>query len=70
MKVINGIKLFSSQEIAELLGTTERTLSNLRRKGLLRCVRIGRNTYLSEESLNDYLNGRTQTATKADNTQG
>lgn len=59
MRVVNGIKMFSSKEVAELLDITERTLSKLRKEGLIRSVTLGKGAYTSEQSLTDYLNGLT-----------
>ena len=59
MRVVNGIKMFSSKEVAELLDITDRTLSKLRKEGLIRSVTLGRGSYTSEQSLTDYLNGMT-----------
>ena len=59
MRQINGIKMFSSKEIRELLGISVQALSGLRRKGLIRSVRMWGELYTSEQSLNDYLNGLT-----------
>lgn len=59
MQIVNGIKMFSSTEVAELLGVTERTIGKLRKDGLLRSVKLGKGAFTSEESLNDYLNGKT-----------
>ena len=59
MKVVNGIKLFDSGELMELLGVTYRTLSIMRKKGVLPYTRIGRACYTSEDSLADYLSGKT-----------
>lgn len=59
MRVVNGKKMFSSKELLEMLDLAERTISKLRKEGLIRSAQIGRGLYTSEESLNDYLNGKT-----------
>lgn len=59
MRVVNGKKMFSSKELSEMLDLAERTISKLRKEGLIRSAQIGRGLYTSEESLNDYLNGKT-----------
>lgn len=59
MKIINGVKMYDSKEVSALLGVNGTTLISYRRKGLLRSVRMGRGYYTSEESLRDYLNGKT-----------
>ena len=60
MKVVNGIKMFNSKELQELLGIGYATLTSLRKKGLIRSVNLGKGLYTSEESLADYLNGKTK----------
>lgn len=59
MKVINGFKMFNTQELSELLDVSPATISIMRKKGLLPHTRIGRNYYTSEEALAEYLNGKT-----------
>lgn len=59
MKVINGVKLFTKKEVAELLGVTETTIINYRKKGLASTT-IGRRIYISEDALTAYLNGETK----------
>jgi len=59
MKVINGIKMFSTAELQELLGVSSRTISIMRTNGVLPYTRIGRGLYTSEEALAEYLNGKT-----------
>ncbi len=59
MKVINGIKMYSTKELCELLGVTSSTITAMRSKGLLPSTRIGKVKYTSEQSLADYLNGKT-----------
>ena len=52
--------MFSSKDIQELLGVGYNTLTKMRSSGLLRSVQIGKGLYTSEESLADYLNGKTK----------
>lgn len=59
MRVINGIKMFNTKELKELLDVTDRTLSLMRANGVLPYTRIGRGLYTSEEALAEYLNGKT-----------
>lgn len=59
MKVINGIKMFSTEELRELLGVSLRTITMMRTDGVLPYTRIGRGLYTSEEALAEYLNGKT-----------
>lgn len=60
MKTINGIKMFSSQEVMALLGISPAVLGRMRKEGLIRSVPLGKGLYTSEESLSDYLNGYTK----------
>ena len=60
MKVINGIKMFTTKELQDLLGVGYGTITAMRSKGLIRSVNIGKGLYTSEESLADYLNGKTK----------
>lgn len=59
MKTINGIKLFSTAELMELLGVSMRTIGVMRENGTLPYTRIGKGLYTSEEALASYLNGKT-----------
>lgn len=58
MKEVNGIKLFSVEEIAKMMDCNRRVIYEAHKKGTLRGVKIGRFLYASEESLKDFLNGR------------
>lgn len=60
MKIVNGIKMFTTDELAELLDVSRATIAVMRRKGILPSTRIGRSIYTSEECLSDYLNARTK----------
>lgn len=68
MRVINGIKMFSSKEIKEMLDISDRTLTKLRKEGLLRSVTLSGRAYTSEQSLSDYLNGLTLPKPKIEET--
>lgn len=57
MKEIQGMKLYTSEEVAEMLGCSQQTLSRLRKTGKLRATQIGNRLYSSEEAIKDYLNG-------------
>ena len=59
MKEINGVKLYTKQELAELLGVTENTIGAYIRKGNIAKTKFGGRVYASEQSLLDFLNGRT-----------
>ncbi len=57
MKIINGIRMYDTTEMATLFNVTTTTVCSLRKKGLLRSVRLGRAYYTSEQTIRDYLNG-------------
>lgn len=57
MKVINGVKMYSSQEVADMFGITIPTLAKMRKRGLIRSIQIGRAKYTSDEAIKEYLNG-------------
>lgn len=56
---IDGIKMYTSKELAELTGVSLPTITKWRRKGLITSVWIGKKKYTSEQSLRDFLTGRT-----------
>lgn len=60
MKVINGVKLFTNAEVADLLGVTPTTVIRYRKIGGLASTTIGRRVYISEDALTAYLNGETK----------
>lgn len=57
---VNGIKLYSSKELQEMLGVSSYTITKYRNLGLLPYTNVGRARYTSEEALKDYLNGKTR----------
>lgn len=57
MKEIQGIKLYSTDEICKMLNCTPQTLCKVRRSGKLRYTKLGGRYYSSEEAIKDYLNG-------------
>lgn len=66
MRIVNGIKMFNSKELQELLGVSYNTLAKLRKSGQLRSARLGKSLYTSEQSLTDYLNGVTKPQPKTE----
>ena len=58
MITIDGIKLYTRQELAQMLNVGESTIGSYHRKGTLRYVMIGKRLYTSEEALKDFLNGK------------
>lgn len=57
MKEIQGMKLYTTEEVAEMLGCSTATVSKLRKTGKLRTSQVGKRLYSSEEAIKDYLNG-------------
>lgn len=57
MKEVNGVKLYTTKEVAELLGSSLYFVQSRIKKGFLSSVRISRNIYVSEEGLTAYLRG-------------
>ena len=60
MKVINGIKFYSSKELCALLDISDVTLRKYRREGRIAYTTIGRGKYSSEKALSEYLSGKTE----------
>lgn len=57
-----GIKLYSTEETAELLGVTKTTIKGMTADGRLSPARMGKFNYFSEEMIKAYINGeRTKT---------
>ena len=55
MKTILGVKLYTMEETADLLGVTKPTISNYLADGRIAFRRIGCRKYISEEDLKDFL---------------
>lgn len=56
-KIINGIKLYTTDEIAEILSINLRTAQIYIHKGKLKGQKIGRRWYVADETLKDFLKG-------------
>lgn len=54
-RVILGVKLYSSEETAELLGTTKGTLYKYSQDGKIKATRISGKNYYSEENIKRFL---------------
>lgn len=61
MKEIQGLKMFSKVEVAQLLGATTYFVDGIIKGGKIRYTRIGRGYYVSEEALLEYLKGEKAT---------
>ncbi len=55
MKEVLGVKLYSLQEVGELLGVQRQTASKYIQQGKLKARTIGGYKYVSEESIKDFL---------------
>ncbi len=55
-KTIGEITIYSVKEVAEKLGTTERTLRGYIKGGRLRAQKVAGHYTITEESLRDFLN--------------
>lgn len=60
MREIEGIKLFTITETAELLGITPQTVRAYVKKGRLRGQRIERPILITERSIRQFLNGKVE----------
>lgn len=67
MKEINGIKLYTCNELSELFGVSPQTIYKYIRQGNIVNTRIGRSLYVSEQNIIDYLNGKTKKRTNSTN---
>lgn len=54
-KVILGVKLYSLQETAELLGVTRGTITKYIQKGRITSTLLGGKKYFSEENIKNFL---------------
>lgn len=52
------IKVYTLEEIAEMLDVTRRTLYTYVKDGKLKAVKVGRSWRVTEENLREYLNGK------------
>lgn len=55
MKEVLGVKLYTLQEVGELLGVQASTASKYIQEGKLKARTIGGTKYVSEENLKDFL---------------
>jgi hypothetical protein len=54
-KKIANIKMYDSKEISDLIGLTEQSVRAYFRKGILKGKKIGKNWYISNKDLKEYL---------------
>lgn len=55
MKIILGVKLYTIEEVGELLGTQSQTVSKYIQQGRLKARVIGGRKYVSEENLKEFV---------------
>ncbi|OGF67208.1 MAG: hypothetical protein A2Y62_11810 [Candidatus Fischerbacteria bacterium RBG_13_37_8] len=59
MKEIEDIKLYTIQEIADMLKVHPLTMQRKVRKGIIKGVKINKSWYVSSENLKSFLQGNT-----------
>ena len=64
-----GVKLYTLQETADLLGVTKATVKAMLRDGRLTSARIGTYGYISEHVIRAYLNGERKPTTGKEETK-
>jgi len=57
MKVVLGVKLYSLEEVGQLLGVQRQTASKYVQQGRLKATIIGGYKYVSEESIKNFILG-------------
>lgn len=57
MKVIAGEKVYTVQEVAEILGLTPQSVRAYIRKGRLKAVKLGAAYIIAEENIKDFIRG-------------
>jgi excisionase family DNA binding protein len=60
MKVVLGVKLYTIEEVAKLLGVQRDTASKYIAQGRLKANIIGGRKYVTEENLKEFLLGTTK----------
>ena len=67
MREIEGIKLFTVTETAELMGITPQTVRTYVKAGRLRGQRVGRPILITERSIKQFLNAGVEPTPAEDN---
>lgn len=57
-KVLLGEKLYTIEEVAELMGVTPRTIQNWLMKERIQAQKIGRRWYFTEDNLKAFIQGK------------
>lgn len=55
MKNVLGVKLYTLEEIAELLSVRTATISKYIQQGKIKSVKIGQRKYINEQALKDFI---------------
>lgn len=58
---MNDIKVYTTDEVQELLKVTKRTLYNYIKAGQIKAIKMGRNWRITEDALKDFLEKGTET---------
>lgn len=57
MQDITNLRMFSLQDVADIMGLTYRTIFNYKKQGKFKTVKIGTRVYVTEEELKKFLAG-------------
>lgn len=66
MREILGVKLYGVEEVAELLGITERTVREYLKRGKMRGQKLAGVWEISEDNLRYFLNGNAEKHNKTE----
>lgn len=58
---MSDIKVYTTDEVQELLKVTKRTIYNYIKAGQIRAIKVGRNWRITEDALKDFLKKGTET---------
>lgn len=61
MLQFENTKLYTDTEVAVMLNMNPQTIGSLRRRGKIRFTKVGRNCYIPEDALKEYLQGELRT---------
>ncbi len=53
---IGGVKLYTTKDIAKAMDVTDRTVRRYIRDGHLQAKKVGRNIFITEEALREFIN--------------
>lgn len=58
---MSDIRVYTTDEVQELLKVTKRTLYNYIKAGQIKAIKVGRNWRITEDALKDFLEKGTET---------